>query len=68
VPCLPLAIGNCTPILYFLIASLYRVPQARFLGLIKKAHPTSAINARLINAPHRTFRPFACFYCASGHA
>src|SRR5207244_5069226 len=41
---------------------------SRFLGLIKKAHLASAINARLVDAPHRIFPQFTGFHCASEHA
>ncbi|PYS63007.1 MAG: hypothetical protein DMF76_07595 [Acidobacteria bacterium] len=42
-PLLPPFIGRRAPILHFLIARLQCVPKPRFLGLIKKAHPASAI-------------------------
>jgi hypothetical protein len=47
--------GKYAPILHFLISRLQRVPKARFLSLIKKAHFAFAINAWLIDAPHRIF-------------
>jgi len=67
-PSLPPLIGKCAPIPHFQIALDQGISQPRFFGLIKKAHLTSAINARLINAPHRIFSQFTCFHCASEHA
>jgi hypothetical protein len=55
VPCLPPVIATCTTIPHFQIALYQGISQPRFFGLIEKAHLASAINARLINAPHRIF-------------
>jgi len=67
VPLLPPFIGRRAQILHFLIARLQCVPKPRFLGLIKKAHLASAINARLIDASHRIFCQFIRFHRAPEH-
>src|SRR5437762_11513844 len=68
VPCLPPVIATCTMILHFKIALHQGIPPPRFFGLIQKAHLASAINARLIDAPHRIFGQLAGFDCASEYA
>jgi hypothetical protein len=68
VACLPIVVGKCAPIPHFLIARPQCLPQSRFLGLVKKAHLASAINARLVDLSHGVFCQLTGFHCASEHA
>jgi hypothetical protein len=66
--CLSPVVSNRAPIPHVLIARLQCLLQSRFLGLIKKAHLASAINARFVDAPHGVFCQLTGFRRASEHA
>jgi hypothetical protein len=68
VPSLPPNVRNCALIPHFQIAFRQGTLKPGFLGLIKKAHLASAINAGLIHTSHGVFCQLTGFHCASEHA